>query len=70
MVGSSPPIKAKKLRYYADANFRRRVLPPPALAMGRYADAPPARPDDWSELAIPHAGGTRYRLPARLGVCG
>ncbi|AVS94521.1 conjugal transfer protein TraG [Paracidovorax avenae] len=53
MVGSSPPIKAKKLRYYADANFRRRVLPPPALAMGRYADAPPARPDDWSELAIP-----------------
>lgn len=53
MVGSSPPIKAKKLRYYADANFSQRVLPPPALATERYADAPPARPDDWSALAIP-----------------
>ncbi|AHB76853.1 conjugal transfer protein TraG [Pandoraea pnomenusa] len=53
MVGSSPPIKARKLRYYTDANFRQRVLPPPALAAGRYTDAPPLRPDDWSGLAIP-----------------
>ncbi len=53
MVGSSPPIKAKKLRYYADTNFKRRVLPLPVLAAGQYADAPPARPDDWSALAIP-----------------
>ncbi|WP_241044375.1 conjugal transfer protein TraG [Achromobacter xylosoxidans] len=53
MVSSLPPIKAKKLRYYADANFKQRVLSPPALAAGRYADAPPARPDDWSGLAIP-----------------
>ena len=30
MVSSVAPIKAKKLRYYADANFKRRVLPPPA----------------------------------------
>ena len=47
------PIKAKKLRYYADCNFKRRVLPPPALADGQYADVPPLRPDDWSRLAIP-----------------
>lgn len=53
MVSSVAPIKAKKLRYYADANFKNRVLPPPALAAGQYADAPPARPDDWSGLAIP-----------------
>lgn len=53
MVGSQAPIKAKKLRYYADANFKRRVLPPPVLAGGQYADAPPSRPDDWSGLAIP-----------------
>ncbi|MDY1241988.1 conjugal transfer protein TraG [Pseudomonas aeruginosa] len=53
MVSSVAPIKAKKLRYYADANFKRRVLPPPVLAAGRYADAPPARADDWSGLAIP-----------------
>ena len=29
------------------------TLPPPALVTGRYVDAPPPRPDDWSELAIP-----------------
>ena len=53
MVSSVAPIKAKKLRYYADSNFKRRVLPPPTLADGQYADAPPSRPDDWSGLAIP-----------------
>ena len=53
MVSSLAPIKAKKLRYYADSNFKHRVLPPPALADGQYADAPPSRPDDWSGLAIP-----------------
>ncbi|MCP1633187.1 conjugal transfer protein TraG [Kerstersia gyiorum] len=53
MVSSLAPIKAKKLRYYADANFKQRVLPPPAVMAGRYADVPPARPDDWSGLAIP-----------------
>ncbi len=53
MVSSVAPIKAKKLRYYADGNFKRRVLPPPALAGAQYADAPPLRPDDWSGLAIP-----------------
>jgi type IV secretion system protein VirD4 len=52
-VSSVAPIKATKLRYYADANFKHRVLPPPALADGQYADAPLARADDWSGLAIP-----------------
>ncbi len=59
MVSSVAPIKAKKLRYYADANFQRRVLPPPALSAGRYADAPPQWPDDWSgraPLSPPTAG--------------
>ncbi|MGB3068627.1 MAG: conjugal transfer protein TraG [Ottowia sp.] len=53
MVSSVAPIKAKKLRYFADANFKQRVSPPPAVTAGRYADVPPARPDDWSGLAIP-----------------
>lgn len=53
MVSSVAPIKARKLRYYSDANFKRRVLPPPVLAVGRYADAPPLRADDWSGLAMP-----------------
>ena len=53
MVSSVAPIKAKKLRYYADSNFKHRVLPPPVLTAGRYADVPPSRADDWSALAIP-----------------
>lgn len=53
MVSGHAPIKAKKLRYYDDANFKQRVLPSPMLADGGYADVPPARPDDWSGLAIP-----------------
>ncbi|KMQ80493.1 Conjugative transfer protein TrbB [Candidatus Burkholderia pumila] len=51
---SCPPIKAKKLRYYINAHFKRRVLPPPSLTIGRYIDAPPRRPDDWGGRAAPH----------------
>ncbi|MCR8959842.1 conjugal transfer protein TraG [Variovorax sp. S2] len=51
MVSGHPPIKVRKLRYYQDRNFTRRVLPPPALAAGFYADRPATRPDDWSGLA-------------------
>ncbi|WP_238943820.1 conjugal transfer protein TraG, partial [Pseudomonas sp. BIS1] len=58
MVSSVAPIKAKKLRYFADANFKQRVLPPPSVTAGRYADVPPARPDDWSGLAIPAVPAT------------
>ncbi|MBX5697151.1 conjugal transfer protein TraG [Pseudomonas aeruginosa] len=53
MISSVAPIRARKLRYYSDANFKRRVLPPPVLVAARYADAPPARVDDWRGLAMP-----------------
>ncbi|ESQ97708.1 conjugal transfer protein TraG [Stutzerimonas chloritidismutans AW-1] len=53
MVSGVVPIKARKLRYYADANFKRRVLPPPVLVAGCYADAPPSHADDWSGLGMP-----------------
>lgn len=53
MVSGQAPIRAKKLRYYADANFKRRVLAPPVLASGPYVDTPARRADDWSALPIP-----------------
>jgi type IV secretion system protein VirD4 len=53
MVSGHAPIRAKKLRYYADANFKRRVLAPPVLASGPYVDVPTRRADDWSALPIP-----------------
>lgn len=48
LVAGLPPIKAKKLKYYADANFRGRLLPPPTLCDGPYPDAPAPSDDDWS----------------------
>ena len=57
MVSGQPPIRAKKLRYFEDANFTGRVCPPPALAAdGPFADRPPSRADDWSgQVRAPHA---------------
>jgi type IV secretion system protein VirD4 len=63
MVSSVAPIKAKKLRYYADANFKRRVLPPPALADGQYADAPPSRPTTGAGWRFPPCPPHRPRHP-------
>jgi type IV secretion system protein VirD4 len=57
LVSGLAPIRAKKLRYYQDRNFTRRIAPPPALTDGPYGDRPPARRDDWSgQVRGPHAG--------------
>ena len=48
LVSGLPPIRAKKLRYYEDVNFKSRILPAPELQEGLYLDRPAPRPDDWS----------------------
>jgi type IV secretion system protein VirD4 len=58
MVSGTPPIRAAKLRYYADRNFLARRLAAPALMPDRYHDAPPPRADDWS--------GTRSAVHPKL----
>ena len=46
MIAGTPPVRAKKARYYEDARFKERILPPPALtALSRSAHA-----DGWSAL--------------------
>jgi type IV secretion system protein VirD4 len=47
LVSGVAPIRAQKLQYFTDRNFIARCLPPPVLASGRYADAPPIRVHDW-----------------------
>ena len=48
MIAGTPPIRALKAQYYADARFVARVLPPPLPA----PLAPAIRPsDDWTGLA-------------------
>ncbi|MBN9248091.1 MAG: conjugal transfer protein TraG [Hyphomicrobium sp.] len=48
MVAGTPPIRAKKARYYEDARFKDRILPPPTLATPKQG-----RPDDWTTLPLP-----------------
>ncbi|QNA86682.1 conjugal transfer protein TraG [Sphingomonas sp. So64.6b] len=48
MVAGTPPIRAKKARYYEDRRFQERILPPPTLVKSTTA-----RPDDWSKLPLP-----------------
>ncbi len=48
MVAGTPPIRAKKARYYEDARFKERILPPPSLAISKQV-----RPDDWTMLPLP-----------------
>lgn len=52
LVAGVPPVRAKKARYYEDARFRERLLPPPKPASTKRS-TPPA--DDWSALTIPLA---------------
>ena len=52
LVAGVPPIRARKARYYEDARFKERLLPPPDLsAQPKASKAPPG--DDWSALTIP-----------------
>ncbi|MCH8684436.1 conjugal transfer protein TraG [Pedomonas mirosovicensis] len=48
MVAGTPPIRAKKARYYEDRRFKDRIMAPPALSR-------PSQPgmDDWSRLPLP-----------------
>jgi type IV secretion system protein VirD4 len=48
MVAGTPPIRAKKARYFEDRRFQERILPPPALARPAAG-----KPDDWSALPLP-----------------
>ncbi len=48
LISGVPPIRAGKLKYYADRNFTERRLPAPSLATNSFADTPPPRRDDWS----------------------
>ncbi|MBY8823199.1 conjugal transfer protein TraG [Sphingomonas colocasiae] len=48
LVSGVAPIRAQKLRYFEDAAFARRVLPPPVLETGGYSDRPSPREDDWT----------------------
>ena len=53
LVAGVAPIRAQKLKYFADDNFAQRRLPPPPIEDegASYPDAPLPRGDDWSGVA-------------------
>jgi type IV secretion system protein VirD4 len=53
LVSGTPPIRARKLRFFTDTNFSRRCLPPPRLQPGGATDCPRQRVDDWSGQTRP-----------------
>jgi type IV secretion system protein VirD4 len=48
MVAGTPPIRAKKARYFEDRRLQERILRPPVLTERKQA-----RPDDWTTLPVP-----------------
>ncbi|WP_094462463.1 conjugal transfer protein TraG [Pannonibacter phragmitetus] len=46
MVAGSPPIRAKKARYFQDARFKERIVAPPDPSI----IVPTKRKDDWTDL--------------------
>ncbi len=48
MVAGTPPIRAKKARYYEDPVFKERIFPPPELKIRTRGSV-----DDWSTLSAP-----------------
>jgi type IV secretion system protein VirD4 len=60
MVAGTPPIRAKKARYFEDGRFQERILPPPALTAPKQA-----RPDDWTTLPVPPRPPIAAPKPAR-----
>ncbi|WP_044560438.1 conjugal transfer protein TraG [Azospirillum sp. B4] len=62
MVAGTPPIRAKKARYYEDRRFKDRIMAPPPLSR-------PTRPgaDDWSRLPLPARPASVVSAGAAIG---
>src|SRR3546814_14414977 len=67
MVAGHPPLRARKLRYYADRNFTSRVLPPPVLSNDGYADRQGLQSDDWGGQVIAAPEPPEFEAMTLLG---
>ena len=55
MVAGTPPIRAKKARYFEDGRLQERILPPPELPSAPMTEA---ASDDWSSLVLAKKNST------------
>ena len=56
MVAGTPPIRATKARYFEDARFQERILPPPDLVAAPLTPSPST--DDWSGRMVTADGSS------------
>ena len=63
MVAGIPPIRARKARYFEDARFRERILPPRRLSAREEVQT-----DDWSALPVPAAAAGAGVTSAQHGL--
>ncbi len=66
MVAGTPPIRASKARYFEDARFKERILPPPDPAAGSAA-APTPLADDWTSRVVAPAHQPAANLTDQAG---
>jgi type IV secretion system protein VirD4 len=71
MVAGTPPIRAKKARYYEDVRFQERILPPPDPAADPAAGQPSS--DEWSSRVVAATNATAATSaaegdPANAGI--
>ncbi|MGH6706930.1 MAG: conjugal transfer protein TraG [Sphingomicrobium sp.] len=63
LVSGLAPVRARKIRYFRDLNFKSRVTNAPTLSEQGYADAPPARGHDWAGISCPAGAPARASGP-------
>ena len=68
LVSGLAPIRAKKLRYFEDGNFIKRVSAVPELGDGAFRDCPKPRPDDWGGQVRGEHGDLASDIDGELGT--
>ena len=67
LISGCQPIRAKKARYFEDAELKARILPPAAVAVAAEAAAPVIpHPDDWTGAVVATVASTDD--PANAGI--
>ena len=72
LVSGCQPIRAKKARYYEDAELKARILPPPTLS-GRALPSGPeelqtAPEGDWADAIVATPAAAPVEDPANAGI--
>jgi type IV secretion system protein VirD4 len=72
LVSGCRPIRAKKARYYEDAELKNRILPPPTLLSRAISSGPEeleiAPKGDWTDAIVARPAVASVEDPANAGI--